>query len=124
MPIGAPKDISECRRFFLEPSHPKQRMYEALRAYFVESLKPKDVARNFGYSVGSFHVLCHHFRREAEPNFFVSPRPGPRSQPKKSAARDMIVSLRKRNYSVYEISEALKESKRYRSAKLTPPLLG
>jgi len=116
MTISAPKDLSQCRRFFLEPSHPKHRMYEALRAYFVEGRKPKDVARDFGYSVGSFHVLCHHFRRESDPHFFVSPRPGPRSQPKKSAARDMIVSLRKRNYSVYEISEALKENKRPLSA--------
>ena len=33
-------------------------------------------------------------------------------QPKKSAARDLIVQLRKRNYSVYEISETLKEQKR------------
>ena len=30
-------------------------------------------------------------------------------QPKKSAARDKIVALRKRNYSVYEISVSLKE---------------
>ncbi|MGO9257248.1 MAG: hypothetical protein ACLQU1_13225, partial [Bryobacteraceae bacterium] len=41
--------------------------------------------------------LCHHFRRDADPNFFVSTRPGPRSQPKKSAARDLIVRLRKQN---------------------------
>ena len=56
-----------------------------------------------------FQVLCHHFRRDADPNFFVSTRPGPRSQPKKSAARDLIVHLRKQNHSVYEISDALKE---------------
>jgi transposase len=107
--IGAPKDLSKCRRFFLEPRNAKHRIYEALRAYFVEGRKAQDVARAFGYSVGSFHVLCHHFRRELDPVFFVSTRPGPRSQPKKSAARDMIIELRKRNYSVYEISEALKE---------------
>ena len=35
--------------------------------------------------------------------------PGPREQPKKSAAQKQIVALRKRNYSVYEISQALKE---------------
>ena len=116
MTISAPNSLSKCRGFFLEPRHPKHRMYEALRAYFVEGRKPKDVARDFGYSVGSFHVLCHHFRRESDPVFFVSSRPGPRSQPKKSAAREMIVSLRKRNYSVYEISEALKESNRPLSA--------
>ena len=84
-------------------------MYEALRAYFVEGRPSAEVAHDFNYSPGSFQVLCHHFRRDPEPIFFVSPRPGPRSQPKKSAARDLVVRLRKQNHSVYEISEALKE---------------
>jgi hypothetical protein len=107
--LGAPKDLSLVRRFFLEPQHPKQRQYEALRAYFIEARPPKEVARAFGYSLNSFHVLCHHFRREAQPVFFVSPRRGPQAQPKKSAARNLIVQLRKENHSVYEISETLKE---------------
>jgi len=93
----------------LTPASAKQRQYEALRAFFVEGRPSREVARAFGYSTGSFQVLCHHFRRETHPVFFVSPRPGPRDQPKKSAARDLIVELRKRNYSVYEISESLKE---------------
>lgn len=109
MRFSAPKDLIACRRFFLEPRNPKQRIYEALRAYFVDDRSPKEIARNFGYTIGSFHVLCHHFRRDPDPVFFVSPHHGPQSQPKKSAARDMIISLRKQNYSVYEISETLKE---------------
>jgi transposase len=109
MVIGAPKDISDCRRFFLEPRSVKQRMYEALRAYFVERRPSQQVARDFGYTVGSFQVLCHHFRRESDPVFFVDPQHGPTTQPKKSAARELIIRLRKQNYSVYEISEALKE---------------
>jgi transposase len=107
--IGKPKDLSQCRHFFLTPASAKQRQYEALRAFFVDGRPSREVARAFGYSTGSFQVLCHHFRRDAAPLFFVSPRPGPRDQPKKSAARDLIVALRKRNYSVYEISESLKE---------------
>jgi transposase len=109
VPLGAPKDLIACQRFFLESTHPKQRQYEALRAYFVEGRSSPEAARAFGYSVGSFRVLCHHFRREATPEFFVAPRRGPHTQPKKSAARDTIVDLRKQNYSVYEISETLKE---------------
>jgi hypothetical protein len=109
MIIGTPKDISSIRNFFLEPHHPRQRQYEALRAYFIENRPANEVARAFGYSVGSFHVMCHHFRRDPNPVFFCSPRRGPRSQPKKSAARDLIVQLRKQNYSVYEISHTLKE---------------
>jgi len=112
MALGTPKEISDVRRFFLQPHSPKQRQYEALRAYFLEEKLSKDVARSFGYSVSAFHVMCHHFRRDPNPVFFVSPKHGPRSQPKKSAARDLIVSLRKKNYSVYEISHHLKETGR------------
>ena len=82
-------------------------MYEALRAYFVEERPSRVVAEAFGYTPGSFRVLCHQFRRAKDWEFFVAPRPGPREQPKKSAARELIISLRKQNHSVYEISEAL-----------------
>ena len=109
MAIGAPKDLIDIRRFFLEPQSPKQRQYEALRAYFVENLPSAEVARAFGYTESAFHVLCHHFRRDADPVFFVTPHKGPKAQPKKSAARDLVVQMRKQNHSVYEISEALKE---------------
>jgi hypothetical protein len=105
----APKDLSDCQRFFLEPASARHRQYEALRAYFLEQRPSREVACAFGYSPGAFQVLCHHFRREPEPLFFVTPKRGPREQPKKSAARDLIVELRKSNYSVYEISESLKE---------------
>jgi len=109
MAVGAPKEVSKLRRFFLEPRLPKHRQYEALRAYLVEGRLAKDVARAFGYSLNSFHVLCHHFRRETHPAFFLSSRHGPQTQPKKSAARDLIIKLRKQNHSVYEISQALKD---------------
>jgi hypothetical protein len=109
MPIGAPKDLIACRQFFLESTQPKQRQYEALRAYFVDGQSSADAASAFGYSVGAFRVLCHHFRRDPQPVFFVTSRRGPQTQPKKSAARDAIIDLRKQNYSVYEISETLHE---------------
>lgn len=111
MPIGAPKDLTEVRRFFLQPGNARHRQYEALRAFFVEEQPSAEVARAFGYSLGSFRVLCHHFRRDHDPQFFLSPKGGPSAQPKKSASRELIVSLRKQNHSVYEISEILKERK-------------
>jgi len=104
-----PNKLRDPRRFFLEPASPKQRQYEALRAYFIDQRPSAEVARDFGYTPGSFQVLCHHFRRDPDAVFFVSSRPGPRHQPKKSAAREIIIELRKRNHSVYEISQALKE---------------
>ena len=81
-------------------------MYEALRAFFVEGKPSKKVARAFGYTPGSFRVLCHQFRRDPDPAFFASSHI---SSPRKSKSRDLVISLRKQNYSIYEISEALKE---------------
>lgn len=109
MGIGVPKDITDIRRFFAEPSHPRQRQYEALRAFFVEGHPSHEVARAFGYTPGSFRVLCHQFRRDPDPQFFLAPSHGPRTQPHKSKAHDLVVALRKQNHSVYEISQALKE---------------
>ena len=77
MPVGAPKDISECRRFFAEPRHPRRRLCGALRAYFLQGQAPKQVARAFGYSVGYFHVLCHHFWDPDSAFFSFLPAPVP-----------------------------------------------
>jgi len=109
VPIRSPYALTDPRQFFAEPATPRQRQYEALRAYFVERLASAEAARRFGYSPGAFRVLCHTFRRGELPDFFTTAHPGPREQPKKSAAQKQIVALRKRNYSVYEISQALKE---------------
>jgi hypothetical protein len=109
MGLGLPKDITDIRRFFAEPSHPRQRQYEALRAFFVEDRPSHEVARAFGYTPGSFRVLCHQFRRDPAPQFFSTPIHGSRTQPHKSKAHELLVALRKQNHSVYEISQALKE---------------
>jgi len=109
VPIRSLYELTDPRQFFAEPATPRQRQYEALRAYFVERLASAEAARRFGYSPGAFRVLCHTFRRGELPDFFTTAHPGPREQPKKSAAQKQIVALRKRNYSVYEISQALKE---------------
>jgi hypothetical protein len=111
MPIGAPKSITTCKRFFRAPRTAKHRMYEALRAYFVEGRPSAEVARSFGYTPGSFRVLCHQFRRDPAPKFFLTPKQGPRSQPLKTPLRRTIIDLRKRNHSIYEISDALKDAK-------------
>ena len=109
MSIRSPFTLTECRRFFEEPTTPRQRQYEALRAFFVEEMTSAETAEQFGYSPGAFRVLCHAFRRGELPDFFATARTGPREQPKKSRAHEQIVALRKRNYSIYEISRTLKE---------------
>jgi transposase len=102
-------DLTECRRFFERPATPGQRQYEALRAYFIEGIASPEVARRFGYTPAAFRMLCYDFRRGELPDFFAVKRPGPQQQPKKSKVRDIVVDLRKRNYSIYDIGDVLKE---------------
>ena len=94
--VTSPVSLTAEARFFLEPASPSQRQYEALRTYFVEPLSTEEVARRFGYTPGSFRVLCHHFRRQ-KPDWFRELKRGPRSQPKKGAARELILAMRKQN---------------------------
>ena len=93
--MRAPVVLTNPRSFFLEPKHPKQRQYEALRSFYVEGRPSQEVARTFGYSAGAFRVLCHAFLREPNPSYFATSRPGPRTQPKKAAARSLVIALRK-----------------------------
>src|SRR5215472_3577479 len=103
----SPDPLTAETRFFLEPASSAQRQYEALRAYFVEGTSSADVSRRFGYTQGSFRVLCHHFRR-SKPEFFRELKRGPHTQPKKDAVRELILGMRKQNLSIYDIESALK----------------
>jgi hypothetical protein len=96
-------------RFFLEPEGPLQRQYEAFRAYFVEGLPSHVVAHRFGYSPGSFRVLCHQFRHDSGKGtrFFQSVRHGPRDAPARNPVRALAIAMRKRNLSVYDIQREL-----------------
>src|SRR5437870_9897226 len=107
--MGPADELTNVGRRFLVPQNPTHRQYEALRAYFVESVPSSDAARRFGYTPGSFRVLCHEFRREPDREFFVPPVRGPQSSPKKDRARDEVASLRKQNFSIYDIRRALQE---------------
>jgi len=109
LPDIFPIDLTEFRRFFERPATPSQRQYEALRAYFIEGLPSAKVARRFGYTPHAFRMLCYDFRRGELSDFFVVKRPGPRQQPRSDKVRNVVVELRKRNYSIYDISRELKE---------------
>jgi hypothetical protein len=94
---------------FLEPTSPTHRQYEALRAYFVDGLPSHEAAARFGYTPGSFRILCHQFRQDPTRTFFAPPRKGPRPTATQDRVRAAIVALRKQNLSIYDISRALAE---------------
>lgn len=97
------------RDFFLRPRNAPHRQYEALRAYLVEGLSAAEVGRRFGYRPGSLRVLCHQFRHDPafRERFFPDP---PRGPSKGTRLRDLVVSLRKKNLSVYDIQKALQSA--------------
>jgi hypothetical protein len=108
--INRIKDITSLRRVFLEPANPTHRQYEALRAYFVEGLSSSAAATRFGYSPGSFRILCHKLRQDPQRVFFAAPLKGPRPSPeKKQPTRHRVLELRKQNFSIYDISQALRD---------------
>jgi hypothetical protein len=110
------KELTDMARYFLEPSNTTHRQYEALRAFFVDHLPSAEAARLFGYTPGSFRVLCHEFRRNPGRDFFLPPAKSTKVLPGKKKLRETIVALRKQNLSIYDIRRALIQTDRGLSA--------
>lgn len=92
---------------FLEPKNPHHRQYEALRAYFVEGLSSKEAANRFGYLPGSFRGLVHQFRQNPDRDFFNPTSDEIETQQQRDLLRERIITLRKQNLSIYDISRSL-----------------
>ena len=114
------KQVTDIAQYFLSPAHAVHRQYEALRAYFVDALPSAEAAGRFGYSPGSFRVLCHHFRKHPHRAFFRTPTQGPSARPKTSKLRERIVDLRKKNLSIYDIAKVLDAE----GSSISPAMVG
>ena len=104
------RTVNKLTKAFLEPTNSTHRQYEALRAYFVEGLSSTEAAKRFGYTPGSFRVLCHEFRKNPQREFFLPPAKGPQAAPKVDRLQDEVIGLRKQNLSIYDISRTLENS--------------
>lgn len=111
MAFGDSKALTDPARFFRRPASTRQRQYEALRAFFLEGRPSAETARAFGYSPGAFRVLCHQFRHNPRTReFFLSAPVGrPPGVRRHDPVREEVISLRKKNYSVQDISRTLAE---------------
>src|SRR3990170_5880374 len=113
---SAMRKITDLAQAFLQPKNSTHRQYEALRAFFVERLPSAQAAARFGYSPGSFRILCHQFRQNPDRDFFLPPRrKAPTALPPKDSLHEQIVALRKQNLSIYDISRVLAEQGQRRS---------
>ncbi len=93
--------------FFTAPAQPNQRRYEALRAYFVERVSVAEAGEKAGYTRASMASLLRDFRAGTVQMFAPPGMPGPKSAPKKDAARLRVIELRRLGLSVHEISARL-----------------
>ncbi|MDZ7761736.1 MAG: hypothetical protein U5L00_15950 [Desulfovermiculus sp.] len=75
----------------------------------MDNLSSDEAARKFGYTPGSFRVLCHQFRNNPDRQFFCPPKKGPHVHKKKDKVRDKVIALCKKNLSIYDIKDHLKE---------------
>src|SRR4051794_7183925 len=93
--------------FFLNPSTPTQRRYEALRAYLVDGLTAREAGRRFGYSAATIYQLASDFRA-GHNKFFTQSKSGPRTAPKTAALMSRVLELRATGGSITEIAERLR----------------
>ena len=101
------KDRLTFAKHFLEPANSNHRQYEALRAYFVEQGSAAEVAEHFGCTAGSLRVMAHEFRRNPGRSFFLPSDRQIRPDSKRKRLREAVVTLRKHNLSVHDISRTL-----------------
>lgn len=98
------------REFFLKPIDPMQRRYEALRAAYVDNLSNEEICKRFGYTLYSFKSLKRDSKELKTENFFKDLKKGPKGPHQKTlSAKNTIVSLRKKGFSVTDIQQILRD---------------
>ena len=84
-----------------------KKRYDALHAFFVDKRMAADAAAISGYTLTSFYSLIRDFRKHLiehpDDEFFFKPPVLGRKPGKQDDLKEMIISLRKMNFSVEEI---------------------
>jgi len=98
--------------YFSKPQSIPHKQYEALRCYFFDSQKAEVVARKFGYTYRGFTTIVSDFRKRltqyAQQDPFFQPRPRGRTKSvSEGEAREVVINLRKKYYSVEDIKVVL-----------------
>lgn len=100
----------DLKAFFLEPKTAKQRQYEALRAYVVEETPALEAAAGFGFTEASLYALAHDLRT-GKLDLFPKPATGPKDRRATPYVRQIICRMRRKDMSVADIVERLREEK-------------
>jgi len=98
----------DLKSFFLVPKTPKQRQYEALRAYVIEQASARQAAERFGFTEKSLYALAYDLRR-TKLDFFPRCTTGPKDRRATPYVRQKLYALRKQSLSVIDIVKSLKD---------------
>ena len=106
------RNTMKIENFFLKPKSVSHRQYEALRMYYIENIPAADVADFFKYKYRAFTSLISDFRRNfdqdnLEDRFFVQRQLGRPEKGEKGNVRSIVITLRKKNFSVEDIKISL-----------------
>lgn len=109
--------------FFLKTSSIAQKQYEALRMYYVENKTAVEVAAIFGYTHRGFTTIVSDFVRKLKAGkskelFFLEKPKGRKVTKNIEYSKNLVISLRKKNYSVEDIKVIL-DSKKYNISEKT-----
>ncbi len=98
--------------FFSQPQNLFQKQYEALRMFYFEKKPAKEVAQKFGYTYRGFTTLAYNFSKKLKENnpediFFREFKKGKHQETQTAGARELIIEMRKKYYSVEDIKVVL-----------------
>jgi len=101
-----------CLDYFLQPDCVSQKQYEALRMYYVEKKKAKDVAKEFGYTYRAFTSIVSDFKnvinsKDFSNPFFTAKKTGRPKTGDDNNINEIIFRLRKKNFSIEDIKISL-----------------
>ena len=79
-----------------------------MRDYYLNGLSQKETAKKYGYATPSFQTIVRDFKKQ-KTVFFPPMKSGPRKKQISDSIIDRIIELRKKNHSITEIQDILKE---------------
>lgn len=92
--------------YFVNPTTPAQRRYEALRAYLHDDQPAEQVAEKFDYTPATVRQLASELRA-GRLALFADARPGPKGPRKQPKIRQRVLQLRARDLSITAIADIL-----------------
>ena len=91
-------------QYFADCSLSAKKKYDSLRDFYFQGYNAADVAKKYGYTISAFYSLTKEFRNhlktdEGDDFFFKKTSQGRKPMEKTHELDDLIISLRKQNYS-------------------------